>query len=226
MKVALLAAVVLLVRVANAEPSAAAKPHVDDGVKAYTAGDWDTAVREFEIAYNINKEPALLYAWAQAHRQANRCDKALELYQRYLDSGPTDDQIAAAKTGISLCANAPKQPDPPQRVVDEQERSPWYKDSIGGALVAGGVVGVGVGVTFLVLSSNRADDADASKKREDFVDNLDKANTYRKVGLVGAGLGGALIIGGIIRYVTRSDEPTGVGVTGTASGSVVVFGRF
>lgn len=233
------ALVLLHASIAIASPSRTAKPHVDAGVQAYNSADYKTAIAEFEIAYGIDADPVILYAWAQAHRLAGNCDKALELYRRYLETKPTETQIAAAKTGMQLCVTrAPppqttSEPDLPRSESPQLEpeqppaaRSPWYKDALGGGLVIGGVASAAIGTTFLIMSNRSADAATDAPTRDEFLEHLDAATRRRRIGIVGVGLGSALVVAGVVRYITRRDEPSGrVGVT-TSGSAIVVFGRF
>ena len=107
----------LLVTLAVAHTSARAqqaklKPeaqlHLDAALKAYSAKDYDVAFREFDAAYSADPNPALLYATAQALRHADKCTQALVVYKRYLDTHPSDAQVAAATSGIALCDEALK----------------------------------------------------------------------------------------------------------------------
>jgi len=88
-----------------------AQPHVDAALKAYDAKSWDAAIAEFQTAYSIDPNPALLYAIAQAYRFANRCTDALVVYRRYLESHPNASQTTATQNGIALCEQIEKQPD-------------------------------------------------------------------------------------------------------------------
>jgi tetratricopeptide (TPR) repeat protein len=200
-------------------PAPAAKPFVDAGVAAYGAADYETAAREFAAAYKIDPKPAMLYAWAQSLRLGNHCVEAIDAYRRYLATSPNEAQSAAARNGISLCERArPAEPaassTEPARsaaspAIDDPRPRRWYADPLGGALVIGGVASIGVGVGFLVRSSQNRDAALDATYREDFVEQLDAATLQRRIGAVGLGLGAALVTGGILRYVTRRDEPSG-----------------
>ncbi|HTR49607.1 MAG TPA: hypothetical protein VMJ10_02805 [Kofleriaceae bacterium] len=86
-----------------------AQQHVDAALKAYETKAWDVAINEFETAYSIDPNPALLYATAQAYRFANRCSDALVIYHRYLETHPNASQTSAAQNGISLCEQMQKQ---------------------------------------------------------------------------------------------------------------------
>ncbi len=214
----------------------AAQAHVDAGKAAYSAGDYETASREFDAAYAIVPDPALLYGWAQSRRLGGHCTEAVALYRRFLASALSDAQIAAGKTGIALCEQAtppepPPQDEPPQDPpnnpppVEGRDPSRWYSDPVGGGLVIGGAVGVGVGITFLVMSRRSEDAASTAEFRDEFSDLLDQATTRRRIGLAAAGIGSALLIGGIVRYATRSPSAPAV-VVGATGSSLVVSGRF
>jgi tetratricopeptide (TPR) repeat protein len=232
--------IIWLAGVAAAQtPKQSAKQHLDAGVAAYQAQDFDTASKEFELAYTLDPDPKTLYAWAQAKRQSGQCDEAVRLYERYINGKPGDNNIAAAKTGISLCEQAmaaqppappPAQPEPvtptppPAAAPVQAEPSRWYQDRIGDALVIGGVVGVAAGTTFLVLANKSDNAADTEPDRDKFIELLDQATLRRRIGGVCLGVGAALVIGGVVHYATRSDSaPVGVAVT---TDSIAVVGRF
>jgi tetratricopeptide (TPR) repeat protein len=61
-----------------------AKEHFKAGLSAFTLGDFAKAASEYEAAYAIEPDPALLYNAAQAHRLAGNKQRALFLYQNYL----------------------------------------------------------------------------------------------------------------------------------------------
>jgi tetratricopeptide (TPR) repeat protein len=234
------------------EPLPAAKVFLDAGVAAYSAGDYEAAAREFSAAYKIDPQPAMLYAWAQSLRLGNRCSDAIAIYRRYLAADLTEAQIAAAQNGISLCEKAaqpepapeepapeepeepeqPEQPEEPEPAppaagppIDAPPTRPWYANRLGGALAIGGAVSLGVGVGFLVRSSQNRDAAGDAVFREDFVELLDTATLQRRIGVVGLGVGAALVAGGVLRYMTERERSRSVSVA-IAGRSFVVSGRF
>lgn len=225
----------ILVSSALADPREAAQQHLKTGVTAYQASDFDTASTEFELAFILDPDPKTLYAWAQALRQAGHCDQAVPLYERYIKGNPDEANISAAKSGISLCdqakpSTAPPPPEtkptqPPPPTVTTVEPSRWYQDRLGTALVISGVVGLGVGATFLVLAGHSQDAASSAGERDEFVDLLEEATLRRRIGFAGLGLGATLVIGGIVRYATRPQEPAPVALT-ISGHSIGVVGRF
>ncbi|HEU0034983.1 MAG TPA: tetratricopeptide repeat protein [Kofleriaceae bacterium] len=231
MRAALAFGLALAVAPAARADVTSAKPHVERGVAAYQAADYETASREFEAAFGLDPDPRSLYAWAQAQRLGGHCARALELYRQYLTTHPTADNDAAARTGISLCEQQLRdQPvvepvvERPRPPVTEPPYPPWYRDRLGNALVISGVAAIAIGGTFLVLGNREQDAAASAPTRDEFLAHLDSAGVRGTVGVTAAGIGGALVIGGIVRYATRGrPSPVTVGVAGS---SVTVLGRF
>jgi tetratricopeptide (TPR) repeat protein len=69
---------------AHADNTADARAHFDSGNAAYALGDYAAAAAEYEKAFALKPDPALLYNAAQAHRLAGNKQRALLLYQNYL----------------------------------------------------------------------------------------------------------------------------------------------
>jgi tetratricopeptide (TPR) repeat protein len=51
---------------------------------AYALGEYKEAAEDFEHAFKLHPDPALLYNAAQAHRLGGNKDRALKLYENYL----------------------------------------------------------------------------------------------------------------------------------------------
>jgi hypothetical protein len=71
-----------------AAPTAAdseAKQHFERGTSAYALGDYSEAATEYERAFKLKPDAALLYNAAQAHRLAGHKERALQLYESYLN---------------------------------------------------------------------------------------------------------------------------------------------
>jgi len=69
---------------ADALSNAEARTHFDSGNAAFALGDYAKAAQEYEKAFALKPDPALLYNAAQAHRVAGNKQRALLLYQNYL----------------------------------------------------------------------------------------------------------------------------------------------
>ncbi|HVZ74553.1 MAG TPA: tetratricopeptide repeat protein [Polyangia bacterium] len=81
-----LALLLLLAAVApaRAQDTVSAKEHYQRGTSYYDLGRYADAIKEFEAAYQIKNDPALLFNLAQSHRLAGNVDQALHFYKTYL----------------------------------------------------------------------------------------------------------------------------------------------
>jgi tetratricopeptide (TPR) repeat protein len=73
-----------------------ARAHWKQGTAAYALGHYAEAAAEYEKAYELHPDSALLYNAAQAHRLAGNKSRALLLYQSYLrlyDKAPNRDEV-------------------------------------------------------------------------------------------------------------------------------------
>ena len=86
-----------------------AKALYDKGTAAFALGNYEEAANDYEAAFKLKPDPALLYNAAQAHRLGGNKQRALQLYQSYLrlygDKGLTkrsdlEDRIAELKAAI------------------------------------------------------------------------------------------------------------------------------
>jgi tetratricopeptide (TPR) repeat protein len=69
---------------ARAEDAGSAREHYQKGTSFYDLGRYAEAIKEFEAAYEIKNDPALLYNLAQSHRLAGNSEQALHFYRTYL----------------------------------------------------------------------------------------------------------------------------------------------
>jgi tetratricopeptide (TPR) repeat protein len=83
---AVMAAVVLtgLSAPARADDRTEARAHYDKATTAYALGHFADAAAEFEQAFTLKSDPALLYNAAQAYRLAGNRERALQLYRNYI----------------------------------------------------------------------------------------------------------------------------------------------
>lgn len=205
-----------------------AKAKLQEAGAAFKANDWDAAAAAVEAAYIIEPNPILLYPWAQAERSRGNCAAAVELYQRFLDSGPSEEAAGPARENMQRCqeqleAEAAEQPveeetDVVDEVIEEEpepepEPAPvtpkdeqpkakaWYADPVGGVLVGVGVVGVGVGAGLMGAGASAAGKAADMDSHSEYLDARDRATGLRNGGAIALSIGGALVVGGVVRYV-------------------------
>lgn len=206
-------------------PEAQAK--LQEAQQAFKDEDYDAAAAAVEAAYIIEPNPMLLYPWAQAERSRGNCAAAVELYQRFLDSDPPEAAATPARENQQRCqeqldAEGATEEVVEEEIVEEDEPEPepepapvaapvtkdeppkakaWYEDPLGGALVGVGVVGVGVGAGLMGAGAGKAGKAADQDSHSGYLDERDGATTLRNGGAIALSIGGALLVGGVIRYV-------------------------
>jgi tetratricopeptide (TPR) repeat protein len=111
----------LIAATAHADATQEAKNHYRKGTAAYALGRYSEAAGEYEAAFELAPDPALLYNAAQAHRVAGEKQRALTLYQNYVrvygsEASNVDDVkriIAELKRSIESDTKATAKPTAP-----------------------------------------------------------------------------------------------------------------
>ncbi len=191
-----------------------ARAHYERGLELYGAKDYAGAIHELEAGYALDPRREFLFAEAQAHRLAGNCKIAVPLYKRFLDSEPDDVQVNAAHIALSRCAEQmATAPPPPARLPPTTAPplttslppsrtpasiGPWYKDTIGGALLGAGVAALAVGTGFSFAALSARDDADQNAATyPDYSSRWSTARGRAQIAIgafaAGAGLTGAAI---------------------------------
>nr|HEX4318351.1 hypothetical protein [Kofleriaceae bacterium] len=198
-----------------------AQAHMTAGLAKYDAGDYDAASAELEAAYAIDPNPVLLYAWAQSEREAARCDHAVELYTRYLDSKPASQaQVDAATHGVAACQPAKPPPPPPPPPPPIATTAPpviapappaapmWYRDVTADALAGTGAAAMIAGGVLLIAAHGAVSDAQSATTLDGVHAHLDSATTDRRAGAVLLIAGAALAGGGALLWLRHHHVET------------------
>ena len=116
--------VVLAIMLASATATAApkkrnAKAAFDRGVAAYSKKEYAAAAAELAKSYALEADVETLFAWAQAERQQEHCDKALELYDKLLANKLPEANKKVIREKRDECqaiiaAQTPTPPPPPE----------------------------------------------------------------------------------------------------------------
>jgi hypothetical protein len=77
------------------------RAHYQRATAHYAVGEFDEAAAEYQLAYKLHPDPALLFNAAQALRFAGKLDKALVLYRNYAHLYPDASNIADIKAQIA-----------------------------------------------------------------------------------------------------------------------------
>ncbi len=78
------------------------------GVSAYQAGRYESAVRKFAAVLESESTPELLYQAAQAYRLSGDRAKAIELYVQYLDAAPSGAAASACRAELEKLHDTPQ----------------------------------------------------------------------------------------------------------------------
>ena len=206
----------------------AARAQFDRGVAAYKKNSYEAASAALAKSFELEADPDTLFAWAQAERKLDHCEKALELYEKLLTFDlPAENKAAVQQKhdecndviGAKAAAAAPPVPATPPPApapiapVEAPAPAPvpmpvassraWYKDPIALTMLGAGVVGVGVGGAFLFSAKSAHDDVAHAATDSAARQLSDKAKSRSTIGLIAAGAGGALVIGGIVWIATH-----------------------
>jgi hypothetical protein len=183
---------------------------------------YGAAAAELSRAYSVDPRPALLYPWAQAERLDGNCERAIELYDAFLASGPPPRERKAAVENRALCVRATgdrppaqdqREPGPPapspatpaplsgsvapiQPPPTDGKDPPRDERGIGAltiGLTVASAVGLGAGVFLFIDSGRRANAAAEEPFRDDVVEQMDRARLERAASF--AVLAGAVGIG-------------------------------
>lgn len=102
---------ILVLALACAAPAAAddaadARQHYQAATRHFAVGEFADAAKEYQAAYKLKEDPALLFNAAQSWRLAGDNQKALVLYKNYLQFYPNASNIDAVRDQISKLEEA------------------------------------------------------------------------------------------------------------------------
>jgi hypothetical protein len=170
---------------------------------------------------------------AAAREQLARCEEEVAAAAREQEEETPEPDAAEPPEPARVDENDDEVPPALRRETsrprDEPSRRPWYRDPLGGVLLASGAAGIGVGVGFIVASRTNEADAGDAPTYGAHADLLDRAERQRTIGWIAAGAGAALVTGAVIRYAWGGDGDGGAEIAMTADGGttvLVVTGRF
>ena len=144
-------------------------------------------------------------------------DKPAEPAPAPAPTKPDEPPAPAPAAPQPATADAP--PPPSERPAGAQ---PWYRDTIGDTLVAGGAIALVASLVVYESAQGDLDDAVASTTLAAYNQHVDDAHSARTYSLVLFAGGAALAAGGVWHYMHRTHGNTTVGMA-PASGGGLVF---
>ena len=100
---ALIVAIMLVAAPALGAPKRAGKKEFERGVAAYQKSDYAAASTAFGKSFAAESDAETLFAWAQAERKQNHCDKASDLYAKLLAMDLPAENKSVIKGQIAEC---------------------------------------------------------------------------------------------------------------------------
>jgi hypothetical protein len=192
-----------------------ARRKYEQGMALYRARDFAAAARALGEAYALEPRRDVLFAQAQATRLAGNCAAALPLYQQFLNSDPPEQQVAATRIALARCESAPERPAPPPVIVASPPpvppSVPIYRDLLGGALLASGLVTAGVGGVLMASAHAQNDTAAVQGGYPEYASRRASAEGRWRLGVGAVVAGAALVAGGCGRYLWVWRHGLGVG---------------
>lgn len=204
------------------------------GLAKFDAGDYEGALIDLDESLEVETKAKSLYAKAQSLNKLGRCREAVPIYNRVLtmlpDSSPA---TGAVKDALVMCAEKLVSEDADEEPVDEADddandeleddesdepQNRWYTDVVAPVLIGAGLVGVTVGGVFLSRASGI--DPENAPSYGDFSSQRDEQRSAQITGGVAMGVGAALVLGGVVRYVvvaSRGRKSADLALVPTAS---------
>lgn len=210
-----------------------ARSKLASGMEKFDAGDYESAQRDFQASYDEEANPLSLWGLAQATNKVDGCHKSVKLYRQFSkmvdESSPAYD---VALQAIAECADKlaredddpPAAPDPIEDDEDDDDdvapiddvppmhdrapaERPWHRDPLGGVLVGLGAAGVATGVGLLAAAA--VEHNNPSETYDTFERQQERADRMTIAGAVVVGVGGALLVGGVIRWAVLGARQRG-----------------
>lgn len=189
---------------------------------------FDEASAALARAYAISKDRKHLFLQAKMERAAGRCAVAVELWESYLDTAPSEKLRDAATRNIEACrdelepaepvesaspiSTEPDADSPPPPVVVEDTTEPVpptpKPDALAIGLLVSGALGVAIGGALVGTAYQVNARAPQASSDVAFEDERQRAQRREIAGSVVIGVGAALLVGGAIRFALNRSRRT------------------
>jgi len=226
---------------ASAGSQADAEAEFLGGVAHFKTGEVPKAIAAFEKALALDAHPTLLFNLAVLNDRAGKSKRAAGYYRRYLDTDPTDSgyimerfrQVAPKQaeayarerdTKDSPKDDQPKEPKGGGRKPDHVARqgsdgrtvTPGRASPpvISYVLLGAGVLGLGAGGAFGLLTATDVDGFVAAVVNEDKAgaeEHAESARSHQLLANAAYAVGGAAIAAGLLLVLLGGDDDTGAG---------------
>lgn len=226
------------------KPEKSARAIAEEGLAHHQAGEYDEAIEDFERAFALAPDPALVFNIAVAYRKKGDCPHALEQYEKYLllmpslkaaDREKVEERIDQMKTCVEQERReaqarerekvAPPPPPPQGTAGTEAPRTSALPLVVGGS----GALLAATGGALLFLSNSRFRDLEEDCSPfcdPERYDGMETRTIVANVLLIGGAV--AVATGGALWYLQWRQPATdrGRAYVVPAPGGLVVGGTF
>jgi tetratricopeptide (TPR) repeat protein len=200
--------VLIVAVVLGGTQSAGADDHLERGLQHYQDGEFELAIDEFSAGYELDPQPELLFALAQAERLSGDCASASVYYREFLDTDPPDAQRDAATMHLDACDDAlSSTPNRDQEVLEIEVPAPelqsrrWFHDVVGDVMLGAGALSALISFRLYGQATSERDLAEAATDYSEYTTHRDRALSRRNWALGTFGIGAGLMAGAVYRFV-------------------------
>jgi tetratricopeptide (TPR) repeat protein len=211
------------------------------GSELYASGKYAAALQAFQRAYSLLPEPNLLFNIAGCHERLGQRQQAIEYYRWFLGTASANPE--GRRRAISTLARleaqpsgpAPIPPAPPRSAEETSNSAAWPLATLGAGIL---FAGLGAGLYLdgahdhnEVTNAPGFGDATGSSTLTEVEAKklIDSGDTKKRIGVIGFGLGGALIATHVAinlwRGATRDSSQTSAELR-LSPGGWAVAGKF
>lgn len=222
-------------RIAAADDAQAARSLFKKGVEEYKAKKYGDASITLLKSYELDPKPDTLFALAQAERLDGRCPDAREHYKKLLEQTSDMSTAKAVQSNLELCAapepvekpqpsDKPAEPVKPQIVTQTVVRRERTTDTLAVALFSSGALALGGSAALVLAARNSSADSDRAATLDESNRLYDRSKRERLLALGVAGVGAALVTGGIVHVLRgKPAQHTEVAVAPLAGGAAIAL---
>lgn len=193
-----------------------AASHFKLGQTYYKSGDYDRAITEYKAAFELSKEPSLIFNIGLCHERSQRPEEALQAFRLYLDLAPNGDVADEARDEVArltpivdrraadrAAAQAAEEAARRERARQELlNRPPPPPSRVPLYIMGAGAMIVAVGATSHVLALRTRGQLEAEQDPEAYFQGRDTFELQRNVAIGAYAVGAATVLTGLVLKLT------------------------
>jgi hypothetical protein len=174
-------------------------------------GQFDDAMRDYGAAYELSKDPALLFKIGRANERAGRCEVAVTYYARYLRDGTPNEKFATmTRERITACGGDVHKLEDSTGAAEPQPGASSGHGSNAAPAPAGSQPAAGAGHAAGNATGSAAGSADVAAGAGTGTNSappaLTPSNSHKAAWILTGGVVALATLGGVLAYATNSSE--------------------